>query len=161
MKTRNGFVSNSSTSSFLCQISGEMLAATDGDYETATCTCDDCGAEFLGEYVKIPDTLENISKEDMIELLGNDYYSKRKVNINDSIETIRNAFIEFVKRAKSGTRHTSINHLVCPVCQMYDVLDIDLIEYLLRGSGMTRDQVESKMKEEFGGDILKFRKANV
>lgn len=50
MKIRNGFVSNSSSSSFVCDVSGESVVYYDGLSEIDAVTCED-GHSFFEDYL--------------------------------------------------------------------------------------------------------------
>jgi len=59
MKSRNGFVSNSSSSSFICAICGETESGRDsciGDFDMFRCR--KCGREFHFECADFPDHLK-------------------------------------------------------------------------------------------------------
>jgi hypothetical protein len=50
MKIRHGFVSNSSSSSFTCQVSGETLITCEGLYDLDMCECEN-GHTFFTKYL--------------------------------------------------------------------------------------------------------------
>jgi len=50
MKIRTSFVSNSSSSSFVCDVSGTCLTGYNDEYEEPISRCE-CGHEFLAEYL--------------------------------------------------------------------------------------------------------------
>lgn len=69
MKIRSGFVSNSSSSSFVCEISGEAYEGYDGEYNDCTYVCCENGHEFAGE--ELPELMKLIEEgedEDGLEI---------------------------------------------------------------------------------------------
>ena len=65
MKVRNGFVSNSSASSFVCVVCGGMEAGRDGEYGVETVYCTGCNETIHLECVT--NFIDDTEKEDFAE----------------------------------------------------------------------------------------------
>ena len=120
MKIRNGFVSNSSSSSFICDVCGEIESGMDAgleDFEMFTCTN---GHTFHGgcSKIKIPDGV---------------LYPEGDESSDD--------FEEFDRY------DTPIQY--CPFCQFKTIDPDDAINYFLKKNGVTRAQLVKEIREKF------------
>ena len=64
MKIRKGFVSNSSSSSFVCDVCGEQASGWDMSYDEAEMVCCKNGHEFCEKHLLGEDTLEVLQDEE-------------------------------------------------------------------------------------------------
>lgn len=119
MKIRSGFVSNSSSSSFICDVSGYTTSGWDmGLTEAGMFECENDHV-FLEKYlVKDSKELEDISKEKWDE----DYIYEYRYSVPSSF---------------------------CPICTFGAVSDEDLIDYLQKTTGKGREDILEEIKKEF------------
>ena len=78
MKIRYGFVSNSSSSSFICDVSGEVRTIySEEPNENGVCSCEN-GHDFLDEYFvgDIEEYVKTQTTKFAIERLAKDNYQK-------------------------------------------------------------------------------------
>jgi hypothetical protein len=124
MITRSGFVSNSSSSSFVCAICGEVESGWDAslsEFDMVSCEKEH---EFHIGCVENPEKLRAIleeagEKEDEVDDDGKDYSS-----------------YEYELPSK-----------YCPMCNFGAISDKDLLEYLMRNS--LKEDVLTEIKEKF------------
>ena len=111
MKIRQAFVSNSSSSSFICDISGDVESGWDmGIDEAGMYQCEN-GHTFLREYVLSSKEFDNWVEED-----GDPYF---------------------------------IPKTFCPICQLNEIPDSYLLQYLLKKSDNNRDKIVEEIKSSF------------
>lgn len=110
MKKRIGFVSNSSVSSFICDVCGAEIAGQDiglSDYGWVTCIND----HTLCDSCQITCECENENEDDEVY---------------------------------------EVAECHCPVCQLKAITDYDLINYLFKKHGISRESVLSEVKTRYG-----------
>lgn len=172
MKIRTGFVSNSSSSSFICEICGTIESGYDLDYDDANlCECVNghgfCeyhlnveinDKKLLLEYVKqlvintnirLKTNTQDIDYQN--ELIG--YLKEQEELYNlislssantDSINTI----IENNSNILSGLR-TSIPELYCPICNLTHIRDHDILKYLLQLNNIDKNTIIEDIKSKY------------
>ena len=170
MKIRLNFVSNSSTSSYICPVCNVAEAASDG------CTLSD---------------LDMISCEHNHAM--HNYCYKKAVNPVDMIEPLREAIVKALKDAQEGNDDSEDIHNIardletvlasmdineireigesyyydeedideleekdCPVCTLQIVALDEIAEYLLKKTALTQKEISEVIKLEFG-TYKKFR----
>jgi hypothetical protein len=137
MKIRNGFVSNSSASSFLCQISLEHLAGSDSDYEEGTCRCRDCHSQFLSEYLRKVD-IKTLSKEEVSKALKSLYVT---INPEDSEEDLKEMLQDKVELWQGCSYTIHVTSVFCPICNMEQFKVVDLLAFALKQLGKTEEEL--------------------
>lgn len=118
MKIRNGFVSNSSTTSFVCDICGASEAGMDAfPEELGFVSCEN------GHI---------ICEDEAIEGYATDEWTEEEAEYLDV-------------HADYGSR--SIKEKYCPVCQFEVSSKPDIEKYLLKKTGIPKEEVFTKIKE--------------
>lgn len=161
MKLRYGFVSNSSSCSFVCCICGEIESGMDAclsDFEMSSCIN---GHEFHHECAKIDDpesaydTFE-AKKKYVISCIENakitSWYTKtdKETELEEvKVYTEENNEEELNDSFNDYFADHGISKELCPICNMKCFTDSDLMEYLIVNSGKTRKQIEKEIKKEF------------
>ncbi len=152
MKFRNGFVTNSSSSSFTCEVCGDTESGYDISYEDAgMIQCENCGAVFC-EHHKIG----KITRQHKINFIK--AHSKPSHFIpfdktND--EAIDNLLLELGLDLKNdeykGEPYQNYDYpsIFCPFCNMQELYDKDIIHYLLKKSGKSLPMIEKEIKSKF------------
>jgi hypothetical protein len=149
MKKRFGFVSNSSSSSFTCDICG----CTESGYDA-------CLRDFgMSECER-----------------GHTFCDKHKQDRSLSVEEKRTAIIRsgcWEDQQKERVRALSDEEMLdefedidweyliqeyCPICQFICITPNDALQYLLHSTGKTQQQILSDIKQQFG-DYDTFKKA--
>jgi len=110
MKIRNGFVSNSSSSSFICEICGDARSGWDA------------------------------SPSDVDMEMCEHYHYFCSEHINDRDDIIRVDSPEFGECVSAES---------CPICNLLDIRESDLLEYCLKKLGTTESKTKAEIKEKF------------
>lgn len=110
MKVRHGFVSNSSSSSFICNVCGSECSGMDMGLQDAEMYECENGHTFCYDHI-VKDLPEGATEDDDF-----DYYE------------IKNEY--------------------CPICMLKVVSDDDLVEYLVKSTGITKSTVFEQVKLE-------------
>lgn len=156
MKTRQGFVSNSSTTTFICQVCNEEVGGMDlciDDAGMFRCANDHtmCLSHALGgEYLSLQNKRDYVIS-----------YSSSSDENKEKAETLNDEDFEEFFDSDSGFSYDIIyNYLpsLCPICQFQEADTDDIMKYLLLTCEKTKEQILNELKEKFG-DYKDFRKA--
>ena len=129
MKIRNGFVSNSSSSSFTCDVCGNTESGMDAslrDFEMSQC---ERGHVFC-----------NCHQEDMF---------KKDKQLSGEWE-------EFQESDEYD--YYELPSRFCPICTMNSMNDSDVLRYVLKCSGRTFQSFVDEIKEKYKGNYGGFAK---
>lgn len=125
MKIRSGFVSNSSTSSFICEVSGRIEAGQDlclSDAEMFECT----KGHTVGTSYKL-----KVSDDDL-----------KSLDVNKDGDGEDDEYID-------EDENYDVHPIFCPICQMKKIRDEDMLKYLIKKSGLKRSELENSIRAEF------------
>jgi hypothetical protein len=179
MKERHGFVSNSSSSSFICCISGEAEAGYDcSNSEMGYCQCEN-GHEFLASYL---DGVKLDDPRDWVKCLDDSMFSDKHSSLGwkerheierHAMETLielkeyygediyNKVLAEFEDDFESFTEvDYNLSAKLCPVCSMKEIVSDDMVNYLLKVSGKSAAEIKQEMKDKFSSldELNKFVK---
>ena len=151
MKIRNGFVSNSSSSSFVCDLCGYETSGWDmclSEAEMFECEnghtlCDDHmlqpSQEWLNEYIYKIKESRSVSDEEF-----NEWVEKEQVDLN--CVTMQN-LKEFDHNYGYGeVFRYDVPECLCPLCNFEELSMEDAKEYLLKTTQYTIDEVFEYIK---------------
>ena len=146
MKVRHGFVSNSSSSSFLCDLCKHHEAGYDGDYgDFSYVVCEN--DHHICEGHKL-DACAKKSVEEMLAILKGDIDNEEYTELEGaSEEEIRSVYEEFLEEENWGRE---ISAEQCPLCQLEAVEDRMLIDFLFMKMNTTREEYVKTLKSQFG-----------
>lgn len=144
MKTRIGFVSNSSSSSFVCCICGERDVIYDGCSISEYDICIDengnemCSRHINKEYLK--DIIKTKRKEIVSKLIEETFLDEIE-NYNDDklLETI-NAYIT--------DNNEEIPNILSPIYNMYHIYHTDLLAYLIMITNVDLNEVKQEIRNK-------------
>ena len=148
MKIRKGFVSNSSSSSFVCSICGEIESGMDAclsDFDMIQCVN---GHEFHTSCSKIEIDEDSIDKKQyLIDGIKNSKWISDKESSIKEVEEydedeLENAFHDEIM--DSGYPEE-----FCPICSMQEIDGDDMTKYLLKRAGLTKETVLEEVKSKF------------
>lgn len=133
MKMRNGFVSNSSTSSFICDICGEEYEGWDACPQEDVYGCSECE----NGHIMCNEHLKNTKKEPIL-VEGCKHAFDRKI-ARFCPECGEPAWVE-------DTNEDYISAKNCPICQFKTYSESEMAQYLEKTRKISRDEVFTKIK---------------
>lgn len=164
-KFRMDFVTNSSSSSFICEICGNMESGMDcnlSDFDMVRCPC---GHEFCEDHkLDIEESFET-RKEDAINIIKSqcDHY---KGYAGEYGKRLRYIALNYLERLNSISESDfedlyeelceeyeeefeDVSSLQCPICQMQKFKDDELVEYFIKSSGKNKDEIKESIIKRF------------
>lgn len=148
MKIRLDFVTNSSSSSYVCEICGRTESGW--DLGLSDCEMMEC---VNGHVFCYDESLEMPSKKEMIQMILENEWNKDvwtsqsdgyKDYTEDELLTMSedDLFNDFC--SEGGCYEAP--ECVCPICQFIEYSEYDLSAYLLKEYGISRDEVFAEVK---------------
>lgn len=146
MKIRNGFVSNSSSSSFTCQACGNTYSGWDSsprDFDHQQCVRGHIFCEVINKekFDELVEKGEEVDHDSLPEYFWEepDYIEKYGL-FGDDLYEIPSEF--------------------CSICQLQAVSSDDIISYLFKKTGTSKKDLEKEIKEKFGTyeELMKYIK---
>ena len=148
MKFRKDFVTNSSSSSYVCEICGRSESGWDmclSDCEMMEC--------INGHIFCCDEALEMPTKEEMIKMIlengWNNRWDSGIQDYRDYTEEEISAMDEdiiFDEWITDGGYY-EVPECLCPICQFIEYSEYDLSAYLLKEYGISRDEVFAEVKQ--------------
>jgi hypothetical protein len=137
MKIREGFVSNSSSSSFVCMVTGRTEAGYDLSMRDVEMYCCENGHYFDESYllpkpVNTP-AVEYNEEEDGEESIFGDGGVEDDEDIDESDDDYRS--------------ECPANR--CPICTLTHITDSDLLKYIMKSRAFNRKGIEDTMRLQF------------
>lgn len=147
MKFRKDFVTNSSSSSYVCEICGRTESGWDmGLSEAEMMEC------VNGHTFCCDEALDKPSKKDLIKMILENEWNKevwdskikgcRDYSEDELLVMDDDLFNNFC----SENGYYEVPECVCPICQFIEYSEYDLSVYLLKEYGIPRDDVFAEVK---------------
>ena len=140
-KFRKDFVTNSSSSSFICEICGRVESGWDmGLSEAEMMEC------VNGHTFCVDESLDYPDKKDLIKMILENEWNEVYIG-NGQYEYISDVELEeydeedlFDKFCSDGGYY-EVPECVCPICNFLEYSEYDLSKYLLKEYGVPREEV--------------------
>lgn len=148
MKIRTGFVSNSSSSSFVCEVCGDVEAGIDMWRSEAGMEQCRNGHTFCTSHML--KALEEPTLKYKIETLKSSIWYKDNVDYDDEND-IEETFDEMIS-------DEGIDALYCPICTLENISSEHVLAYLKAKNNMSIDEIKAEIQEKFKNnqELLKF-----
>lgn len=149
MKIRSTFVTNSSSSSYVCEICGRTESGW--DLGLSECEMMEC---INGHVFCCDEALEIPSKEDMIKMILENAWNQRRWDseIRDYRDFSEEELIVMEEDdlwegfcTESG--YYEVPECVCPICQFIEYSEYDLSAYLLKEYKIPREEAFEEVKK--------------
>lgn len=149
MKFRKDFVTNSSSSSYVCEICGRSESGY--DLSLRDCEMMEC---VNGHIFCCDEALKRPTKQEMLKMIMENEWNKEKWNgatysYRDFSEEELIAMDEdtlFDDFCSDGYNY-DVPECMCPICQFIEYSEYDLSAYLLKEYGVSRDEVFAEVKK--------------
>ena len=142
MKIRNGFVSNSSSSSFTCDVCHSTESGMDLSLREAGMYSCENGHTFCIDHAK--KNFESLSTEELKELLKK-FANKERLA---EIETLNDEELEEMFEEYRSEMTYEYPAELCPLCLFDELSDGDLITYVFSTNGKTRKDFANEIKSQ-------------
>ena len=149
MKIRKGFVSNSSTSCFLCDVCGELdgwMDASLGEVGMVKCVNDH---QFCEEHKLDVGDMNPLKMRDI--LVSQIWSEEDKHTFNAFTEEEAREFFESDEGSDYWSDYTEgiVFTAECPICQFEEITATVAARYLMRFAGLTKAQLSAIMKGKY------------
>lgn len=143
MKIRKGFVSNSSSSSFTCEVCGENCSGWDmglEDVEMHECGNGHliCDTHMLGE-------IDAQAQKEFMLSYGVDDSEREQLKTmdDDEIEEMFEGgdYCYYIREEMPTS--------FCPICSFKDIDPAEAVKYLIKKNGLTMETLKAQIQEEF------------
>ncbi len=150
MKIRQGFISNSSTTSFICDYCGEICASMDlvlSDAEMYECVN---GHTVCDEHINLNITTDD--RRNLFTINKYSYYEKTDEEKNTIIALGDDEFNTWWEENDGDYKCDLRSYLPasnCPICQFEMIMDSNATKYLLKELKITNKEMVKKVSEQF------------
>ncbi len=149
MKFRKDFVTNSSSSSYVCEICGRNESGYDlclSDCEMMECV--------NGHIFCCDEALEKPTKKELIKMILENKWNEDvwDRDIRDSRDYSEDELLvmeedDLWSFCSSDSGYYDVPECVCPICNFIEYSEYDLSSYLLKEYGVSRDDVFAEVKQ--------------
>jgi len=149
MKFRKDFVTNSSSSSYICEICGRNESGY--DLSLSDCEMMEC---VNGHIFCCDEALERPTKQEMLKMIMENEWNKEKWDgtthsyrdFSEEELIVMDEDTLFDDFCSSGYNY-DVPECMCPICQFIEYSECDLSTYLLKEYGVSRDEVFAEVKK--------------
>jgi len=146
MKVRSGFVSNSSSSSFVCAICDRSEGGWDADWSDFDMDhCYECGNCFCIDHMK------KFTVQDKQEILLNDEEFMENADEVDKSAITKGigSDIEDLWETFLADLYDGCPSSMCPICSLTYIPDRYILTYMIYGKGKTKENITDEIRNKF------------
>jgi hypothetical protein len=151
MKFRKDFVTNSSSSSYVCEICGRTESGW--DLSLRDCEMMEC---VNGHVFCYEESLDMPPKQEMIKAIMENEWNKKtwynyrgdrteRIYTEDELLEMEDDTVFFDFFNEEG--YYNVPECMCPICQFIEYSEYDLSAYLLKEYGVSREEVFAEVKK--------------
>ena len=144
MKFRTDYVTNSSSSSFICDICGENVSGWDlclSEAEMIECV----NGHVICEHEMLPAPRDKFIQEILDDQVKNaEWYDE--IHTSEELHNMGDDDLLCVYFDIDDARYTMPEEC-CPICQFIEYSEYDLSSYLLKEYGVSKDEVFAEVKQ--------------
>jgi hypothetical protein len=151
MKIRLNYVSNSSSSSFICDVCGKEACGYDICLEDYGMYCCENGHVFCEHEMN-----KEVTPKVIFDALFFDEYDEYDQEFIEKLKKYKdNEFIgdelfeEILSYNIEYDGREEVSSIFCPICNLNKVPESDIISYLEKRFNFSRIEIEKKIKEDF------------
>jgi hypothetical protein len=155
MKIRWDFVTNSSSSSYICEVCSEEVISSEGLYDTGMVQCEN-GHTFCEDHavssINFKVAALNIIKKQLENSYNYSWYTdKDRKNLQDIIDKADE--MDEDELVDEASNYDNCNENVpkecCPICQLKSISKNMAIRYLFKKNNMTMDSLTKEIQTRF------------
>jgi hypothetical protein len=162
MKLRQGFVSNSSSSSFICDVCGKVVSGFDLSFSDVDMISFSCEHTICNCHIKLPSDRQCLimTLEELIVDMKNDIEKSDEKNKPRLQKDLDEYCQELEKVMADTNRELDYTELLykcefeymapqslCPICSFKIIQEESLVDYLLKTTDVTKAQVFAEIKK--------------
>ena len=142
MKFRKDFVTNSSSSSYVCEICGR----TESGWDMCLSECEmmEC---VNGHTFCCDEALERPTKKELVQMILENEWNFRDRKCYTEEELLIMEEDELWDEFCSENGYYEVPECVCPICKFIEYSEFDISAYLLKEYGVSRDEVFAEVKQ--------------
>ena len=157
MKIRNGFVSNSSSSSFTCDVCGTTESGMDAglsDFDMSECIMGHTFCNCHRDKKQEPTVAE--IRQGLISGEKSKTYRKPEDIQSNVDKLVAMTDSEIKEEFDENVDCYEVFSCMCPLCMMDDITENDALQYLLTKNNLTIKDVLGEVKTRFNGNYKEF-----
>ena len=150
MKIRSGFVSNSSSSSFICTVCGETYAGMDAsasDFEMTECINGHCFCD--SHAVDLPETTTQMIRDSITAQIKDCSWSSASDKAQKLKELADTEDEDLEDLLRDEYSDDGVAECQCPICSFTALSDSDGYKYLKRKFKLTDENILAEIKADF------------